>query len=173
MKCELCFITFTYIASLTLTIICLNLFQKDNDCSSDGIYAFLFESAHIHVQIVLSHMCFSLLSYTLTGSPNCPRVNTTVNTTSMSVSIHKSLWRWLPEWYRVEVSSHFNGSIAIVYNINSTSIEVTSLEPDTEYNITVTPCNMAGCNESCDVHSVQNDSDTSNVGGEMDDFTHS
>ena len=115
-------------------------------------------------------MCNSLLSCTLTGSPNCPTVNTTVNTTSLAVSIHKSLWRWLPEWYHVEVSSHFNGSIAIVYKStlkNTTSFEVTSMEPDTVYNITVTPCNMAGCNGSCDVHSVQADSDTSIVGGEM------
>ena len=71
---------------------------------------------HIHVHSVLCHMYNSLLSYALTGSPNCPTVNTTVNTESLAVSIHKSLWRWLPEWYHVEVSSHFNGSIAIVYN---------------------------------------------------------
>ena len=121
-------------------------------------------------------MCNSLLSYTLTGSPNCPRVNTTVKTTSMAVSIHKSPWRWLPEWYHVEVSSHFNGSIAIDYNSTlkgSTSFEVTSLEPDTVYHISILPCNMAGCNESCDVHSVQTDSDSSNVGDEMGEFAHS
>ena len=145
-----------YIASLTLTIICLNLFHKDNDCSSDSIYAFLFEGAHIHAQIVLCHMCNSLLSYTLTGSPNCPTVNTTVNTESLAVSIHKSLSiRWLPEWYHVEVSSHFNGSIDIAYKStlkNTTSFEVTSLELDKVYNITVIPCNMVGCNESCDVY---------------------
>ena len=121
------------------------------------MHSFL-KAHHIHGQFVLCHMCFSLLSYTLTGSPNCPRVYTTVNTTSLAVSMHKSLWRWLPEWYHVEVSSHFNGSIAIVYNStlkDPASFEVTSLERDTVYNITVTPCNMAGCNESCDVHSAQ------------------
>ena len=83
---------------------------------------------------------------------------------------------WLPEWYCVEVISD-NGAIAnILHNStlkDTTSFEVTSIQPDTVYNITVIPCNMAGCNESCDVHSVQNDSDTSIVGGEMDDFTHS
>ena len=119
-----------------------------------------FLKAHIYKSctIFLCQMCNSLLSYTLTGSPNCPRVNTTVNTTSLAVSLHKSLWRWLPEWYHVEVSSHFNGSIAIVYNStlkDTASFEVTSLEPDTVYNITVIPCNMVGCNESCDVHSAQ------------------
>ena len=120
-------------------------------------------------------MCNSLLSYTLTGSPNCPSVNTTVNSTSLAVSIDKSPWRWLPEWYHVEVSSHFNGSIAIVYNSTSngsTSFEVTSLQPDTVYNISVIPCNMAVCNGSCDVHSVQTDSDAS-MEGEMGEFAHS
>ena len=83
---------------------------------------------------------------------------------------------WLPEWYCVEAVS-YNGSIASIVG-NSTlkgsaSFEVTSLEPDTVYNITVTPCNMAGCNGSCDVHSVQTDSDTSIAGGEMGDFAHS
>ena len=84
--------------------------------------------------------------------------------------------KWLPELYSVWIIS-YNGSIAsIVCNStlkDTTSFEVTSLEPDTVYNITVIPCNMAGCNESCDVHSVQTDSDTSIVGGEMGDFTHS
>ena len=83
---------------------------------------------------------------------------------------------WLPEWYCVK-AVFYNGSIAsIVCNSTlkgSASFEVTSLEPDTVYNITVTPCNMAGCNESCDVHSVQTDSDTSIAGGEMGDFAHS
>ena len=68
---------------------------------------------------------------------------------------------WLPEWYCVQVIS-YNESIAITYNSTSkdtTSFEVTSLEPDTVYNITVIPCNMARCNESCDVHSVQTESE--------------
>ena len=111
-------------------------------------------------------MCILLLS--LTGSPNCPTVNTTVDTASLAVSINKSLWRWLPEWFNVEVSSHFIGPKAIVFNStlkDTTSFEVTSLEPDTVYNISVTPCNIAGCNESCDVHLAQA-SQTGN-GGEM------
>ena len=95
----------------------------------------------------------------LIGSPNCPTVNTTVNTMSLAVSIHKSLSiRWLPEWYYVEVSSHDIGPEAMVYNStlkDTASFEATSLQPDTVYNISVIPCNMAGCNESCDVHSVQ------------------
>ena len=76
----------------------------------------------------------------------------------MAVTIHKSLWRWLPEWYHVEVSSDSIGSKAMVYNFilkDTASFEVTPIRPDTVYNITVIPCNMAGCNGSCDVHSVQ------------------
>ena len=99
-----------------------------------------------------------------TGSPNCPTVRTTVNATSLTVSIQKLRMMWLPEWYYVK-AVFYNGSIVItVYNSTlkgSTSFVVTSLEPDTVYNISVTPCNMAGCNESCDVHSVQTESETS------------
>ena len=74
---------------------------------------------------------------------------------------------WLPEWYCVK-AVFYNESIASIVG-NSTlkgteSFEVTSLEPDTVYNITVTPCNMAGCNESCDVHSVQTESEMSTEG---------
>ena len=35
------------------------------------------------------------------------------------------------------------------------SVPVTSLQPGTVYNISVTPCNMAGCNESCNIQSVE------------------
>ena len=78
--------------------------------------------------------------------------------------IQKSQMTWLPEWYCVKVVS-YNGSIASIV-CNSTlkdtaSFEVTSLEPDTVYNISVTPCNMAGCKVSCDVHSVQAESEMS------------
>ena len=138
------------------------------------MHSFL-KAHHIHAHSVLCHMCNSQLSYTLTGSPNCPTVNTTVNTTSLAVSIHKSLWRWLPEWYHVEVSSHFNGSIIIAYKYtlkNTTSFEVTSLEPDTVYNISVIPCNMAGCNESCDVHSAQAPMASGNEGEALCTYTY-
>ena len=80
---------------------------------------------------------------------------------------------WLPEWYCVKAVS-YNGSIAIVA-YNSTlkgiaSFEATSLEP--VYNITVTPCNMAGCNESCDVHSVQTESEMSIEGRRLNRIQH-
>ena len=105
-----------------------------------------------------------------TGSPNCPSVHTTVSTTSLAAAIQKLQMKWLPEWYSVQVIS-YNESIASIVHSSAlngtTSFEVTSLQPDTVYNISVIPCNMAGCNESCDVHSVQTKSKTSIVGGEM------
>ena len=79
--------------------------------------------------------------------------------------------KWLPELYSVEVTS-YNESIATVVS-NSTLkdpalFHVAPLEPDTVYNISVIPCNMAGCNESCDIHSVQTEStETAGTTGEM------
>ena len=78
--------------------------------------------------------------------------------------------KWLPEWYSVQVIS-YSGSIAvIVYNSTlkgPASFHVAPLEPDTVYNISVIPCNMAGCNESCDAYSVQTESETASTRGEM------
>ena len=105
-----------------------------------------------------------------TGSPNCPTVHTTINTASLAASIQKSPMKWLPERYSVEVI-FYSGLIAvIVYNStlkDPASFNVASLEPDTVYNISVIPCNMAGCNESCDIHSVQTESETAGSRGEM------
>ena len=82
---------------------------------------------------------------------------------------------WLLEWYCVEVISYNGSKASIVHRSalnGTTSFEVTSLQPDTVYNISVTPCNMAGCNESCDVHSVQTESETSIAGGKMGEAAH-
>ena len=103
-----------------------------------------------------------------TGSPNCPTVHTTVTTTSLTVTIQKALMRWLPEWYCVKAIS-YNGSIA-VYNStlkDTATVNVTSLQPGTVYNISVIPCNMAGCNGACDVYSIQTEFDTG-MEGEID-----
>ena len=65
------------------------------------------------------------------------------------------------------MSSHDIGLKTIVYNStlkDPASFEVTPIQPDTVYNITVIPCNTAGCNESCDVYSVQ-----AKLGGEICD----
>ena len=103
-------------------------------------------------------MQFPVILIHFAGSPNCPAVHTTVNTVLLTISIQKLPVMWLPKWYYVEVSSYYNGSIAEVYNSTlkgSALFDVTPLQPGTVYNISVIPCNMAGCNESCDIHSVQ------------------
>ena len=114
---------------------------------------------------------YTVVSLHFTGSPNCPTVLTTVNTASLTVSIQKSQMMWLPEWYCVKAIFDRESIASIVGNSTlkgSTSFEVTPIQPDTVYNITVIPCNMAGCNESCDVHSVQTERE-----GEMREFLHS
>ena len=74
---------------------------------------------------------------------------------------------WLSEWYCIELVS-YNDSVAIIVHNSalkgSASFNVTSLHPGTVYNISVNPCNMAGCNESCDILSVQTESDTGTEG---------
>ena len=94
-----------------------------------------------------------------TGSPICATVHTTVTTTSLTVSIRKVVMTWLPEWYCVEAIS-YNGSIEYSSSLKAVaSFSMTPLQPSTVYNISVIPCNMAGCNESCDIYSVQTESD--------------
>ena len=78
--------------------------------------------------------------------------------------------KWLPEWYFVEVISYNQSIAVIVYNATlkgPASFHFTSLEPGTVYNISVIPCNMAGCNESCDPYSVQTESETAGTRGVM------
>ena len=112
-----------------------------------------------------------VLCIRFTGSPGCPVLNITITTTSLAASIQKSPMKWLQELYSVEVTS-YNESIATIVSNSTlkglTSFNVASLQPDTVYNISVIPCNMAGCNESCDIHSVQTEStETSGTRGEM------
>ena len=76
---------------------------------------------------------------------------------SLAVSVQQSHKTWLTVCYNVEVTST-NMSIVMTHNSTITSdgfVEVKSLQPATVYNISVTPCNMVGCNKSCDMHSVQ------------------
>ena len=117
--------------------------------------------------ILILRLCMISILMHFTGSPNCPTVHTTVSTTSLAVSVQKLQVTWLPEWYCVQVISYNESIASIVHSSTlngSTSFEVTPIQPDTVYNITVIPCNMAGCNESCDVHSVQTESDMSTEG---------
>ena len=76
---------------------------------------------------------------------------------SLAVAIQELHKTWLTVCYNVEVTST-NMSIVTMHNSTITSdgfVEVTSLQSGTVYNIAVTPCNMAGCNKSCDMYSVQ------------------
>ena len=118
-------------------------------------------------------VCFQMH---FTGSPNCPKVHTTVSTTSLAASIQKLQMTWLPEWYSVQAISYNESIASIVHSspLNGTaSFDVTPIQPDTVYNITVIPCNTAGCNASCDVHSVQTKSGGGiGVEGEMAEFAH-
>ena len=127
-----------------------------------NLYKFCSATPKVNILYSNAVKSISVVPVHFTGSPNCPTFCTTVNTTSLTVSIQKSQMTWLPEWYCVKAVSD-NGSIASIVHSStlngSASFEVTSLEPDTVYNITVIPCNMAGCNESCDVHSVQTESE--------------
>ena len=119
-------------------------------------------------------LCCKFMSFLFvyfTGSPNCPTINTTVDSTSLTVSIQKTQMTRLPEWYSVQVLPCNESTGIVVYNStlkDPALVHVASLEPDTVYNISVIPCNMAGCNESCDIHSVQTESDTAGTTGEMD-----
>ena len=78
---------------------------------------------------------------------------------SLAVSVQQSHKTWLTVCYNVEVTST-NMSIVMMHNSTITSdgfVEVKSLQSGTLYNISVTPCNMAGCNTSCDMYSEQTD----------------
>ena len=101
------------------------------------------------------HAVFSSLHV---GSPNCPIILTMfTKVDSLAVSVQQSHKIWLTVCYNVEVTST-NMSIVTMHNSTITSdgfLEVQSLQPGTVYNISVTPCNMAGCNTSCDMYSVQ------------------
>ena len=123
--------------------------------------------------VILCYICCKFLAFLLvyfTGSPNCPTINTTVDSTSLTVSIQKTQMTRLPEWYSVKVLPCNESMGIILYNStlkDPALFHVASLEPHAVYNISVIPCNMVGCNESCVVHSVQTESDTAAATGEM------
>ena len=91
----------------------------------------------------------------------------------MAVLVQQLQKTWLNVCYNVEVTST-NMSIVTTHNSTITSdgfVEVKSLQPGTVYNISVTPCNMAGCNKSCDMYSVQTNA-VPTGGGEYDMQNH-
>ena len=143
-------------------------------CDREAVYTHYFCTLHSeleeHSDILICCKFLSFLFVYFTGSPNCPAINTTVDSTSLTVSIQKTQMTRLPEWYSVKVLPCNESMGIILYNStlkDPALFHVASLEPDTVYNISVIPCNMAGCNKSCDIHSVQTESDTAGATGEM------
>ena len=139
------------------------------------MYCAFSPSVHFAVNlgntVILCYICCKFLSFLFvhfTGSPNCPTINTTVDSTSLTVSIQKTQMTRLTEWYSVQVLP-CNDSMGTAYNStlkDPALFHVASLQPDTVYNIFVIPCNMAECNESCEVHFVQIESDTAGATGD-------
>ena len=104
------------------------------------------------------HVLLILIAPLHTGSPNCPNTRIRdITEDSLVVSVQQLHRMWLPVCCHVKVT-FYNMSVVTAYNWSFSgdgSVLVKSLQPGTVYNISVTPCNMAGCNESCDMHSVQ------------------
>ena len=110
-----------------------------------------------HVATSYDHVLLILIAPLSTGSPNCPNTQIrNITEDSLVVTVQQLHRMWLPVCYHVKVTS-YNMSVVTAHNWNCSgdgSVPVTSLQPGTVYTISVTPCNMAGCNKSCDIHSV-------------------
>ena len=119
-------------------------------------------SADVHCNTIILHCTAAFLLILIaslsTGSPNCPNTQIRdITEDSLVVSVQQLHRMWLPVRYHVKVT-FYNMSVVTAHNSSSSrdgSVPVTSLQPGTVYNISVTPCNMAGCNKSCDMYSVQ------------------
>ena len=119
-------------------------------------------SADVHCSTIILHCTAALLLILIaplyTGYPNCPNTQIRdITEDTLVVSVQQLHRMWLPVRYHVKVTS-YNMSVVTAHNSSSSgdeSVPVTKLQPDTAYNISFTPCNMAGCNESCDMYSVQ------------------
>ena len=119
-------------------------------------------SPDVHCNTIILH-CTAVFQLIIidslhTGSPNCPNTQIRdITEDSLVVSVQQLHWMWLPVCYHVKVT-FYNLSVVTAHNLSSSgdgSVSVTSLQPGTVYNISVTPCNMAGCYEACEIHSVQ------------------
>ena len=120
-------------------------------------------SADVHCNTIIILHCTAaflliLIASLHTGSPNCPNTQIrNITEDSLIVSVQQLHRMWLPVCYHVKVT-FYNMSVVTAHNSSSSddgSVSVTSLQPGTVYNISVTPCNMAGYNEACKIHSVQ------------------
>ena len=119
-------------------------------------------SANVHCNTVILHCTAAFLLILIaslsTGSPNCPNTQIRhITEDSLVVSVQQLHRMWLPVCYHVKVT-FYNMSVVTAHNLSSSddgSVPVTSLQPGTVYNISVTPCNMVRCNEACKIQSVQ------------------
>ena len=126
--------------------------------SSTDVYCNTILHSYINPNSATSydHVLSILIAFLHTGSPNCPNTQIgDITKDSLVVSVQQLHRMWLPVCYHVNVTS-YNMSVVTEHNLSSSgdgSVPVTSLQPGTVYNISVTPCNMAGCNRSCEIHS--------------------
>ena len=81
-------------------------------------------------------------------------MHTIATFTSFTVTVMKSQIMWLTESYHVVITTYDGLTEYSSTLTDGAPFNFTSLEPGTVYNISVIPCNMAGCNESCDIYSV-------------------
>ena len=111
-----------------------------------------------HVATSYDHVLLILIAPLSTGSPNCPNTQIrNITEDSLVVSVQQLHRMWLPVCYHVNVT-FYNMSVVTAHNWSFSgdgSAPVTSLQPGTVYSISVTPCNMAGCNEACKIHLVK------------------
>ena len=131
-------------------------------CASLRLTTFCNSSVDVHCNTIILHCTAAFLLILIaslhTGSPNCPNTQVKdITEDSLVVSVQQIHRMWLPVCYHVKVT-FYNMSVVTAHDWNCSgdgSVPVTSLQPGKVYNISVTPCNMAGCNESCNIQSVQ------------------
>ena len=104
------------------------------------------------------------------GVPNCPTIQAAVAMETVTVIVQRSNTTWLPEHYHIKATNQNNSNVTLFISTwtNEETFDVKSLQPGTVYNISVTPCNMAGCNEACNIHSVQTLNYDTGGTGELD-----
>ena len=126
--------------------------------SSADAYCSTILHSYINLKNTTSyeHVLLVRIASLSTGSPNCPNTQIRdITKHSLVVSVQQLHRMWIPVCYHVKVTFYNMHTAHNSSFSGDESVSVTSLQPGTVYNISVTPCNTAGCNESCDIHSVQ------------------
>ena len=128
--------------------------------SSADVYCNTILHSYINLNNATSygHVQLILIVFLYIGSPNCANTQIRdITEDSFVVSVQQLHRMWLPVCYHVKVT-FYNMSVVAAHNWSFSgdgSVPVTSLQPGKVYNISVTPCNMAGCTKSCNIQSVQ------------------